>query len=61
MKILLTGAFGNLGTSCIIELAEKGYKIRCFDIKNKMTELRSKTYKKNYSFEIFWGNLDSSR
>lgn len=58
MKVLLTGAFGNLGTSCIIELAEQGYEIRCFDIRNKMTELRSTIYKKKYSFEIFWGNLE---
>jgi nucleoside-diphosphate-sugar epimerase len=57
MKILLTGAFGNLGTSCIIELSNKNYEIRCFDMKSKMTETRYKIYKKNYNFETFWGNI----
>lgn len=57
MKVLLTGAFGNLGTSCIIELSQKGYEMRCFDVKSKMTEVRYNIYKKKYSFEVFWGNL----
>lgn len=57
MKILLTGAFGNLGTSCIIELSNKGYDIRCFDVKSKMTEIRYNIYKKKYKFEVFWGDL----
>lgn len=58
MKILLTGAFGNLGTSCIRELSNKdGYEIRCFDVKNKMTELRANIYQKDYNFEVYWGNL----
>lgn len=57
MKILLTGAFGNLGTSCIIELSQQGYDIRCFDVKSKMTETRYNIYKKDYNFEVFWGNL----
>ena len=57
MKVLLTGAFGNLGTSCIIELSKKGYNIRCLDIKSKMTELRSTINQKDYNFEVFWGDL----
>ncbi len=58
MKILLTGAFGNLGTSCLAELTDQNYSIRCFDIKSKMTETRSKIYSKKYpNLEIFWGDI----
>lgn len=57
MKILLTGAFGNLGTSCIKELAKQGHEIRCFDIKSKMTEKRFEKYKSTPNMEVFWGDI----
>jgi len=57
MKILLTGAFGNLGTSCIKELAKQGHEIRCFDIKSKMTEKRFEKYKHTPNMEVVWGDI----
>ena len=32
MKILITGAFGNLGLMCINQALEFGYRVRCFDL-----------------------------
>ncbi len=61
MKVLLTGAFGNLGTSCILELANRDYEIRIFDIKSKTTKRRYKYYKKNPKLEVFWGDITDKR
>jgi len=33
MKVLLTGAFGNIGTSTLEELVKQGHIVRCFDLK----------------------------
>ena len=32
MKILITGAFGNLGLMCVSQALESGYSVRCFDL-----------------------------
>ncbi len=32
MNILLTGAFGNIGSSTLEELARRGHHVRCFDL-----------------------------
>ena len=31
MRILLTGAFGNIGVKTLAELIAQGHKVRCFD------------------------------
>jgi len=35
MQVLLTGAFGNIGTSTLEELIKRGHQVRCFDLKTK--------------------------
>ncbi|MFX1388700.1 MAG: NAD-dependent epimerase/dehydratase family protein [Promethearchaeota archaeon] len=55
MKILLTGAFGNVGQSTLEELIKRNYDIRIFDIKNKKNKRLAYKYKK--FVEIFWGDL----
>ncbi|MHA1984778.1 MAG: hypothetical protein ACW967_10510 [Candidatus Hodarchaeales archaeon] len=50
MKVLLTGAFGNVGTSAIKELEKKGYSIRCFDVQTKRNKKRSKEFKDTNNF-----------
>lgn len=57
MKVLLTGALGNVGTSCLRILSEQGYQIRGFDIKSTMTEKRYEKYKNIPNFEVFWGDI----
>ena len=55
MKILLTGAFGNVGSSTLKELIKRNYDIRIFDIKNRRNKRLALKYKKD--IEIFWGDL----
>lgn len=58
---MLTGAFGNIGESTLLALFEKGYDIKCFDLKTKRNERVSKRLSKKGSFEIIWGDiLDAS-
>lgn len=32
MKVLITGAFGNLGLMCLQQALEQGFEVRCFDL-----------------------------
>jgi nucleoside-diphosphate-sugar epimerase len=56
MKVLLTGAFGNIGRSTLDELLKRNDDVTVFDIMNR----RNKTlYKKNYMHrvKVIWGDL----
>lgn len=55
MNILLTGAFGNIGTSTLIELLPRGHRVRCFDLKTPVTETAAQKFSGNV--EIVWGDL----
>ncbi|MFX1590175.1 MAG: NAD-dependent epimerase/dehydratase family protein, partial [Promethearchaeota archaeon] len=55
MKVLLTGAFGNVGLSTLKEMLNRNYDIRIFDIKNRRNKRLANKYKKDV--EIFWGDL----
>ncbi len=55
MKILLTGAFGNVGLSTLKELLKRNHDIRVFDIRNKRNNKLANQYKKD--IEIVWGDL----
>ena len=55
LKVLLTGAFGNVGLSTLKELLRRNYNIRIFDIKNKRN--RHLAHKFKNQVEIFWGDL----
>ena len=57
MKILLTGAFGNVGEHTLLELSKKDYHIRCFDIKERKTKKVFKIVSKKCSFETVWGDI----
>lgn len=48
MKVLLTGAFGNIGVSTIEALVEQGDYVKCFDLKTKRNLKSFKTLKKKY-------------
>ncbi|HUU77049.1 MAG TPA: NAD(P)-dependent oxidoreductase [candidate division Zixibacteria bacterium] len=58
-KILLTGAFGNVGTSTLEELIKMdNHFIRCFDIPTKANKKKAKKFQQyNDKVEIFWGDL----
>jgi len=55
MKVLLTGAFGNVGLSTLNELLKRDYQVRVFEIKNKKNRKIGKNYRKK--IEIYWGDL----
>ena len=55
MKVLLTGAFGNIGSSTLKALLEQGNEVRCFDLKMPENEKVANKFKKKA--EIIWGNL----
>jgi len=55
MKVLLTGAFGNVGLSTLEELIKKGYDVRVFDINTHKNRNIANKYKKKV--EIIWGDL----
>jgi nucleoside-diphosphate-sugar epimerase len=55
MKVLLTGAFGNIGPSTLLELLQQGHTVRCLDRKNRNTERKAKSY--SGEIELAWGDL----
>src|SRR5260370_18243181 len=44
MKILLTGAFGNVGMSTLYELLRQGHQVRCFVTPRKAHERTSRQF-----------------
>lgn len=57
MKVLLTGAFGNIGVSTLEALLRRGHQVRCFDVKTKMTVKTARQFQGKA--EIRWGDLRS--
>ncbi len=57
MKILLTGAFGNIGSSTLQELVRQGHMVRCFDIHTKKNAKRKQQLSQQFAFEIVWGDV----
>ncbi|MGK5092467.1 NAD(P)-dependent oxidoreductase [Deltaproteobacteria bacterium TL4] len=55
MRVLLTGAFGNLGRLTTKELLKQGYTVRCFDIATPANEKAAKAFEKQT--EIIWGDI----
>ncbi|MFX1288138.1 MAG: NAD-dependent epimerase/dehydratase family protein [Promethearchaeota archaeon] len=55
MKVLLTGAFGNVGLSTLKELLKKDYSVRIFEVYNRKNRKIAKRFKDR--IEIIWGDL----
>ena len=55
MKILLTGAFGNIGQNALIELLNQDHQVRCFDLGSKQN-IKSATKYADRA-EIVWGDI----
>jgi len=60
MRVLLTGAFGNVGESTLLSLFESNHKIRCFDIETKVNQKKRKQLSKIGMFETIWGDVRDS-
>lgn len=57
MKVLVTGAFGNIGQYAVKELQIKNHFVRCLDLDTKANRKKAKKLKGN--IEINWGNIRS--
>jgi nucleoside-diphosphate-sugar epimerase len=55
MKVLLTGAFGNVGVSTLHEIKGRGHQVRCFDLKTPLNEKVSRDWAGEV--EIRWGDI----
>jgi nucleoside-diphosphate-sugar epimerase len=55
MNVLLTGAFGNVGTSTLEELVKRGHQVRCFDLRTKANRRTARRF--DGQIEIVWGDL----
>ncbi len=55
MKVLLTGAFGNIGTSALMALLEAGHEVRCFDLRTEANESVALSFED--AVEVVWGDL----
>ena len=57
MKVLVTGAFGNIGTSAIDKLLKQGHQVRGFDLKTGVNEKTAQRFKGH--IEVVWGNVSN--
>jgi nucleoside-diphosphate-sugar epimerase len=57
MRVLLTGAFGNVGQSTLEVLLKKGYSVKCFDLGNPRNLKIKKELKKLGYFDTIWGDI----
>ncbi len=57
MKVLITGAFGNIGSSALQELVRQGHTVRAFDIKNEKNVRRAQQLAQEFSFEQYWADI----
>jgi UDP-glucose 4-epimerase len=55
MKVLLTGAFGNVGMSALEELLRQGHAVRCFDLRTKANKKAARRF--GGQVEVVWGDL----
>ncbi len=57
MRVLLTGAFGNIGESTLLALFNKNYDIICFDLTSERNAKIAKKLGKKGTFETVWGDI----
>ncbi len=57
MKVLVTGAFGNVGTYSVNELLRRGASVRCLDIPSRTSKRKARPYA--HKVEIYWGDIRS--
>ena len=63
MKVLVTGAFGNVGKSALDELVRQGHTVRCFDLRTKANESAARRLAagaRQGQIEVVWGDLRRS-
>jgi nucleoside-diphosphate-sugar epimerase len=59
MKVLVTGAFGNIGNNTVKSLLEQHLKVRCFDVKTEASEAAAKKFQGK--IEMCWGDIRNAQ
>ena len=57
MRILLTGAFGNIGAHTLEELLRRGHVVRCFDMPTRANRRIARRFAQRPGVDIVWGDL----
>ena len=57
MRVLLTGAFGNIGAHTLEEVVRRGHVVRCFDIPTRANRRTARRFARAPGIEIVWGDL----
>jgi nucleoside-diphosphate-sugar epimerase len=55
MRVLLTGAFGNIGSATVEEALRRGHSVRCFDLRTSANERAARRLGRDV--EVVWGDL----
>lgn len=55
MNVLVTGAFGNVGTSAVEALVRDGHRVRCFDLRTEANRRTAQRF--GDGIEVVWGDL----
>ncbi len=55
MRVLVTGAFGNVGTYAVEELLQRGETVRCLDVPSPLSKRKARPYAGKV--EILWGDI----
>jgi nucleoside-diphosphate-sugar epimerase len=55
MRVMLTGAFGNVGQSAIVELLAQGHRVRAFDLHSRAALRMARRY--GDQLEVVWGDI----
>jgi nucleoside-diphosphate-sugar epimerase len=58
MKVLLTGAFGNIGASALLELVKRGHAVRCFDVNTPANRRVAKKARRQLARQPHSGTLE---
>jgi nucleoside-diphosphate-sugar epimerase len=56
MKVVLTGAFGNIGQATLEMLIDRGHHVRCFDVPSPDNQRIARQWRQS-PIEIQWGDL----
>lgn len=56
-RVLLTGAFGNVGVNTLVHLCDRGYEVFAFDVQNSRNQKWATQLSRTYRFKIIWGDL----
>jgi UDP-glucose 4-epimerase len=59
MRVLLTGAFGNVGLPTLHALLQHGHQVRCFDVPSRRTHKLARGF--GNQIEIVWGDIRDAR